>query len=795
MEDAGATGPDWRALDRIADYFATSQYDLADIYNHILFESGGSLWTAEQVRSEWAAAAEGEGTPPNVNLYPYIPFCRRRCGFCGDPIVIVRDGAELEAYLARLIAELEFMSPAFQRLPVTAAWLGGGTPTLLDAAQLERLLSTVRSRFLFPEGAEMTLECHPASLAEDKLKTARLHGVSRISLGVQTLDPATLRSINRADQSEAEVLRHIRQARALGFPHGINVDMIMGLPGESPEACLRTLRVLAAEGPDEISVFTITPSGANYVGKFYEGDGAGFERHGALYAGLKERLCQEAETAGYALMTSVPGREWHFMRRGGAAARRHPEADVFDSNLCNRRIFLFGVGSRMTSMVGDRFAYGDITFPGDPFDPSAPMHKGTRLTPRLRMLQFLFHRLRTDGAVDGAEFRAQFQEGLLDAFPEVVQALADRGRASLEGDRLALSRRDARETFLSGIAFLDQATVSDVLRSKSIAIPSLASARPRPIDKPLPSPGPEPEEPSVPVGLTADGVLLPGANGFERVSDEAALERLAGAGQPSRPGVLFCLETLPAARFLEWGRRLRAAGASGWAAHLDGVLDDGEEAAEVFDELRLTVLSLDPDRQDALDRQPQSFRRKLRLLGRLQSLKVEAPSFRLAVDVPLLRANYRDMLAMAVSLKGLGADEVAIHCPDFRLGQAAGEPDAAPTFREAMPFLLRLLLKNAAGPKTTLRLCGFAPCCFRLLRNSVSDKLIEHLAGKHLCASAASLPARLALKSSAFDGAPWPPGRMKIPACSPCRYASTCQGLWRNYALLHGTQEMCAITA
>jgi oxygen-independent coproporphyrinogen-3 oxidase len=187
-----------------------------------------------------------------AGVYVHVPFCAIRCSYCDFPTVAGQD-ARLPAYLDALGREIE----RFQRDvdgPVDTIYLGGGTPSRLTPGQVGRVLDAVRARFPVTGDAEVTLEGNPESLGEAALAGFAEAGVTRFSVGVQSLDDGVLRRVGRAhDAAQAEAA----VARALATGRQVNADLIAGLPGEDLARWEETIARVAAWGTDHVSVYLL----------------------------------------------------------------------------------------------------------------------------------------------------------------------------------------------------------------------------------------------------------------------------------------------------------------------------------------------------------------------------------------------------------------------------------------------------------------------------------------------------------------------------------------------------------
>jgi len=191
------------------------------------------------------------------SLYVGIPFCPSICLYCSfssSPLSLWAD--RTDAYLDALLKEAAAMAGAFPGRELQTVYIGGGTPTTLSAEQLRRLLGALRQTFDFSAVREFTVEAgRPDSITEDKLLALREFGVSRISINPQTMNQETLDLIGRK-HTVGETEKAFALARGLGFDN-INMDLIVGLPGEGLAEVGKTMRRIEALGPDDVTVHAL----------------------------------------------------------------------------------------------------------------------------------------------------------------------------------------------------------------------------------------------------------------------------------------------------------------------------------------------------------------------------------------------------------------------------------------------------------------------------------------------------------------------------------------------------------
>lgn len=191
------------------------------------------------------------------SLYVGIPFCPTTCLYCSFtsfPIAAYRK--KVDAYLDCLVREMQFVSEKYRDKILDTVYVGGGTPTTLEPEQLEKLLSNLKKYFDFSQVKEFTVEAGRAdSITREKLKVLKRHGVSRISVNPQTMKQETLNVIGRK-ASVAQVLEAYHLAREEGFDN-INMDLILGLPGETASDVQNTIDEVVRLAPDSLTVHSL----------------------------------------------------------------------------------------------------------------------------------------------------------------------------------------------------------------------------------------------------------------------------------------------------------------------------------------------------------------------------------------------------------------------------------------------------------------------------------------------------------------------------------------------------------
>ena len=240
-----------------------------------------------------------------LGLYISVPFCRTKCTYCNFASDVFSRSL-FDKYIARVCAEIEQSGETARQMgglldaAADSIYFGGGTPTLLDVTQLERVFVTIRQIFQVKADAEITVECAPGTLSQPLIDTLALCGVNRVSLGVQSFIDREAASVGRLHK-RATVLDDISRLRASGITN-INVDLIAGLPHQTRESWEQSLSELIATGVPHASVYMLEVDEDSRLGRELIAGGQKYHAHFVpdedLIADLYEHACARLNAAG-----------------------------------------------------------------------------------------------------------------------------------------------------------------------------------------------------------------------------------------------------------------------------------------------------------------------------------------------------------------------------------------------------------------------------------------------------------------------------------------------------------------
>lgn len=357
---------------------------------------------------------------PRAGLYLHVPFCARVCPYC-DFAVRTGDRARHRRYVEHLLAEIALY--ADNVLQFDTIYFGGGTPSALEAEDLARVVEAVRRHLHLAEGSRIFLEANPEDVTAESVEAWRGLGVDTLSLGVQSLDGASLEFLGRRHGPD-DVRRSVELARAAGF-HTVSVDLIYGLPRQRPAAWRRELDRVLELGAQHISCYELTIHQRTRFGLL--------ERRGELtqlppdeqaelfmetHRHLNEAGMQGYEVSQFALSAEHHSRHnlkyWNHTPYLGLG----PSAHSFHER---RRWW----NIRTTDPWQDRIDEG-----------RRPVEETETLDTAALVLEALMTGLRTYAGVDLSLLRSRWGVELLDANRKQVQRMASDGLLTLQGERL-----------------------------------------------------------------------------------------------------------------------------------------------------------------------------------------------------------------------------------------------------------------------------------------------------------------------------------------------------------------------
>ncbi len=375
----------------------------------------------------------------SASLYLHVPFCRSMCWYCGCHTTITQRDQPIVDYIAVLRREIGLVADRLSApLPVRHIHFGGGTPTIMEPSELLDLVELMRRRFVIDGTAEIAVEIDPRTLTRTMTTALGAAGVTRASLGVQSFDPVVQRAINRIQTFEqtARATEGLRQAGV----RGINFDLIYGLPHQTVESCVESVRRSIELRPERFSVFGYAhvPSFKKHQRKI---DEAALPDGAARYA-QAEAIAEALTAAGYRRIgldhyalpddTMVQAQDDGVLHRNFQGYTNDP-SDVligFGASAIGRLTQGYAQNEVVIGRYAERILQGEL----------ATM-KGYALTPDDRLRADLIERVMCDFKVDVQEVCAKHgaaPESILQSIPR-LRMLEQDGIIRLDGNVLSVN--------------------------------------------------------------------------------------------------------------------------------------------------------------------------------------------------------------------------------------------------------------------------------------------------------------------------------------------------------------------
>lgn len=362
-----------------------------------------------------------------LELYIHIPFCVKKCLYC-DFLSGPQSKQVIDAYVMALIREIK-VHPESSRV-VTSIFLGGGTPSILEAKHIQQIFEALREVFQISTDAEITIEANPGTITQEKLKAYKQVGINRISFGLQSANNEELKLLGRIHTFE-EFLDGYRLARECGFDN-INVDLISATPKQTLESWEETLNQVIALSPEHISAYSlIVEEGTPFFAIYGEGgpkeyDLPSEEEERAIYYRTEEIL----KEAGY----------YRYEISNYAKLGKECKHNL---GYWERKDYL-GLGLGASSLM-DNVRYNNTENLIEYIEHSATLKIITcnkeRLTTKEQMEEFVFLGMRKMEGISRRDFREYFDVGIEEYYGQGIKNMLADGLVEESGEYLRLTSK------------------------------------------------------------------------------------------------------------------------------------------------------------------------------------------------------------------------------------------------------------------------------------------------------------------------------------------------------------------
>jgi oxygen-independent coproporphyrinogen-3 oxidase len=391
-----------------------------------------STWSPAHV----PAAIEAFNSPPRQNsrlgLYLHIPFCRKRCKFCYFRVYTDKNADEVETYLSALSREIALYAgrQGFGERQFEFVYFGGGTPSFLSNAQLERLIERINQNWTWEAAKEVTFECEPGTLKESKLQTIKKIGVTRLSLGVEHFDDEVL-SINGRAHKSKEIFRAYDWVREIGFKQ-VNIDLIAGMLGETEDKWRATVEQALKMDPDSVTIYQMeVPFNSKIARETKEhGDTETPIASWAQKRAWVDYAFRQFEQNGYEVSSA-----YTMVKKATHAGFVYRDSLWRGADLVGTGVASFGHFQGVHYQNLDKWE--DYIASLDRGE--LPISRALPVTPHQRLIRETILLLKT-GKLDANYFAEKFKVDILFDFKDAFDSLVQEGWAHVEGNQVRLTR-------------------------------------------------------------------------------------------------------------------------------------------------------------------------------------------------------------------------------------------------------------------------------------------------------------------------------------------------------------------
>lgn len=426
-------------------------YDINHL--HSLLFKYNRFYTPSEIKNYWERFFKfhnDNGMIINkIDFYIHIPFCRSKCIYCVYPSWEVKSRKHLNRYIDFLIEEMRFFCKTFSHIKFRNIYMGGGTPSILSSAQLNRLLVNLFKYFSFRTNGQRTSECNPHTVMNTKFDLLRHFGFNSVSFGVQSLNARALRINKREYQEYGSIKKAIILAKRSGFKD-INIDLIAGLAGDNPDYFAKSFSLMAQLQPYNIVVYGLMPPNDGYLNDWL---GVSREEYFKNYypkmiSKVLRIMKSLSKKFGY-IPDSLDSSGWHW----GFRHKDHLSpcaTETYSGEYTTGCTFGLGVFSR--SHIHRLLEYRQVSYSGH-FDPKSEIFEGRNLNKKEEMVKFIINQIDRESKIPQKKFHAIFGVKLINAFPCALNAIRRLKKIKIIDDYIDFSLLRPEEKYIFALFF------------------------------------------------------------------------------------------------------------------------------------------------------------------------------------------------------------------------------------------------------------------------------------------------------------------------------------------------------
>ncbi|HLD87023.1 MAG TPA: radical SAM protein, partial [Candidatus Nanoarchaeia archaeon] len=441
---------------RLAIDSKANKNSILDTYSMFLTERIG-FQDEGSIMESWKKYAEGVrsgGIRKKIHFYMHMPYCKTNCTFCLYASTLMKGSQQVEDYVKFVIGEMEKFAPLFKGITFNSFYMGGGTPSILSPDQLERIFSRLFSLYEFNGKGERCMEFNPSSATLDRLEVLRKYGFNRLSMGIQSLSERVLRANRRVYQTQRMVRDAVQNFKKLKF-NNVNVDLVLGLKGDTPFDFLRSFEEVCRMDPGNITVYPIKTTD-KYIQDNYR-DFEDFKNHHyPLFKEVTKRIKEVAQINGYA--SSDPAgyvKPMLFSKKLRTKDESHEEIEYPYVHFGKEQASIFGLGYYSHSRIenGIEYKYVDKANSSPVFlksfstSPDDFTYDADAISPLFEKVKHIVISYCTNRRVSRKEYADAFGSDIVLDFPYAIEALKEFGVIGVDPEEVAFADIDEKQLY------------------------------------------------------------------------------------------------------------------------------------------------------------------------------------------------------------------------------------------------------------------------------------------------------------------------------------------------------------
>lgn len=356
----------------------------------------------------------------SLEIYIHIPFCVKKCNYC-DFLSAPSTKEERQEYIKSLCKDIRSYGETAKAYRVISIFVGGGTPSILEAGQIEEIFCALRQTFYIEETAEITIEINPGTVSRHKLKCYQELGINRLSIGLQSVDNEELKMLGRIHTYE-DFINTYQLAREEHF-RNINIDLISAIPGQTVESWRHTLRTVAKLNPEHISAYSLIIEEGTPFYEIYGEDSEEVNVGNVPDASAKKLPDEDSERQMYQDTKQILA-EYGYHRYEISNYAKQGYECRHNLGYWNRTEYL-GIGTGAASLMNHtRWVQGETP---------------EKLSKKEEMEEYMFLGLRKIKGVSKSVFETEFSASMESIYGKVIREMTEKGLLETKGDFVRLT--------------------------------------------------------------------------------------------------------------------------------------------------------------------------------------------------------------------------------------------------------------------------------------------------------------------------------------------------------------------